>query len=134
MKGKLLNIKQVKALKNGTEVWVETYSWVPAIYRCCAIGIKQENIITDLNGAPWWSFSKDFIKYCKVYEWIESKTQADENEWTMNPKEGLTITELCKRAYQNVQKHGFWGDIPDLETLRQAIKEKYISHQTKIMQ
>lgn len=63
--GKELNLDEIKALPNGTKVFVE--SKFPEEHSF--IGVKQDAYITYDNGEIRWALARDFEVLCKAYEW-----------------------------------------------------------------
>ena len=63
--GKKLTLDEVKALSNGTKVWVESKFPVQNYF----LGTKQSFVITDGDGKVKWALAEDFKQLCTAYEW-----------------------------------------------------------------
>jgi len=67
--GKRLTFEEVKNLRNGTKVWVETNFPTPHVF----LGTKQGRHIIDDDGHIRWAIARDFEVLCKAYEWRPKK-------------------------------------------------------------
>lgn len=64
--GKQLNFEEVKKLPDGTQVWIESVYPTRNVF----LGIKQDKVITNLEGKTRWAIAEDFKALCTAYEWI----------------------------------------------------------------
>lgn len=63
--GNQISFENVQRLENGTKIWIESvYPQVNTF-----LGIKKDNVITDLKGKTVWALAADFRELCKAYEW-----------------------------------------------------------------
>lgn len=63
--GKQFSFEEVQGLENGTKVWIDSVYPEQNTF----LGIKKDNVITDIKGNTVWALATDFRELCKAYEW-----------------------------------------------------------------
>ncbi|GEM_PF-5872308 len=87
--GKQLNYDEVKELKDGTKIWIE--SDFPE--RNVFIGIKKDKVITSIDEKVKWAIGEDFKVLCKAFEW-KPRFRMDEIEIELaKPRFRMNVVE-----------------------------------------
>lgn len=63
--GKRLNLDEVKALPDGTKVYIESSFPAEHVF----LGVKDGIYIKDTDGKIRWALAADFRELCTAYEW-----------------------------------------------------------------